>query len=688
MADTRGAPGPPLPVGASADPAQNAWTVRSAAASWVTDDREPYQWEVLGEHLLASSVPPRVLGYTQQTISTLENTDEHSISDPHGGVWSGVDGARKVLQDAHRFLDPDRWPVNWARVSFPKQYEREKEFFEKTGRLDGTPTGVYVQAEGLLSNKGPRRRPNSAISESEWYEAMESTVAYARSWRGRAIPTEGGDRVSSYTPEAMVARMDSFDAARYKGWPSFGSGLNEKEVAACAYLASLIRGGRLSLTEMQGMVDQAAGSIALPACCVLFSRLQGGRKPIRAYVYSPSERGPVARADYDGCYPRWRGVFAVNMTYNLSMRPGTGYLTGLLRMTPHVQVRPARVGAYLQTVIRKSGRPWSDINEADETNFDLYQDTPQLRAALRILAKYDPPAAEVYMSMVHHPVLSPRYDPSAGAFMLHKDRAVLSGMTPTSLVDTLINLAQHIICFARFWNVDYDTAWARVGAMDDCLVVCMGDDTLVILPRGMTSRHYEDFFTKEVGAVMKVSEGSTFLSTTYAPDGRTCKILTRMSANYLFRERRFVPTNPLVVAVGVIVRKDLLEGHVYPQAFTNLATATLSGEAAYWGLRGTMNDVPALIERARAEAITPDDIASLGDIAYRITGGGDPTSPEELDMMSTEDVNAVLAAMAAGKGVRRSYIKKVQEGRSLFPGPQEAVNFLVDISTQRPVRRG
>lgn len=695
-------PAPWLPAGASADPASNAWTVNGARYfSAPAIAPETYAWHVLGEHISDAAVPPRISGYLKKPVLTLANVDSDALQglEPIGGVWSGIDGAKRVLDAARAYLKPtDAWASTLK--PWPGSFASETEFFEKIGRHDGKLTGSYAQPDGHLSGVGPRARTQSPLSRAAWRRAIRAAVAHCMGWFRKAIPCVGGARPSAYDPYQMRLAKRRFDASKHKGWPSYDSGLNRRTVAAISRFAVAIREGGMSWAHFERLCDEQGMKGYLRPSCTVFDRLQGGRKRIQSYLYDARVDGLVEGPSIQGVFPRFRGIYAVPAVPNLVMREGTGFLTAAIRLAPYTQVTWQFIQGYIDQFLAVNGdAAWSRLRAADASEFDLNVDSAPLNAALDVLVDYDPKGRTAYDLMRSLPVLTPSHSPTAGAYMYWRDRTVLSGMTPTALVDSLVNLASQSMVqllhahgraatdvqfLEDATDAMFEEVWKRFASARELLMLS-GDDTLVSLPDGMTDEYYIEFYARVVGMEMKLSHDITFLSAAYGIRSKPIKILTRMSGNYAFRERRFVPRNDHVVAVGVIVRRHLLMNHPMRAAYDRFADATLHGMQRL-GLTGTMADVPALISEARREALDGGgaDRRSLEDLAYRIAGGGDPNSVvvgEEL--MTAGERAATLAALDLTESVMRDYEEEARASARYFNNHSQAARYLVELGQVR-----
>lgn len=667
----------------------------------------PVADSAVGRALSADQVPEALLSYTSRAVNTWVDSE---AAEPWGDLWRGEDQAAEIMRVIERaavnvdFDACERFSTGLGAL--------EREFAEKTTRLDGEFTLEWTHPTGLIEDgwrytavAGEATQPletdavgfSAYMSVKGWYRAISAFNRVLSTTGSRPLPATFAEPEWGWDAPSTdyTLRMMTFDAVTHHGLGTSDSGFS---------VASLLAHMRLSLALQRAEISYEAATRMVERCCGLepaatqFKRMQPGRKPVPKLAWDAALRRPAVFELVKNLLPRFRSVWGPPKWWNDCHRRAAGRMTTLQRSAPQAQVRAEIV----QSIIASWAKPRSptairlaakagltniddyDVLALDYAAMDLHIEYAALRALGMIERGFDPSISEgMAESVAILPVLTPTVIPGTAGYLWKRRGRMLSGWLLTSAGDTAVNGGALLTAISRILHCTLDDAADLVinGVIDFILA---GDDTLLRWPKCMRAENLVEQL-RQMGLPVGIVKTSSFLARQYRDDASAyTNYLFRQIQNQWFSESRSRQTDKDIVLAGVVQRRHLLRNHPQRGVFDAVMHEIRPDVAAEAG-RYTAADIPILLERARVRGIDERDargMISLGhaldpDMSYgSLMGSGDPAADVINAAVGRRMLNTATAYAAAAEcGFSLKDVEAVFTARSSrqpLPEPQKA----------------
>lgn len=435
------------------------------------------------------------------------------------------------------------------------------------------PDGYCLFTEPLV-NRGP----------PAWYDATYSTVL---AWLRRLGALVDQDDLPSHRD--LRVRVGTSG-----GWPTYAPGSEQDQIEHAVVMRQKLvhrlpfRDAVDQLRSLSRSVHQ--GLVGSDPLTVRFNRVQGSGKGWPACRNEPGQQ--QLKVWTDPVSGKHRAVFAFGVYANMYK---WGLHAALFRMLHSVPFFPDTVSAAMQYLGRLK-RQGLELIPEDISSFDLSISDMQLQGALDAICYYfthdarlwrcfDPldiqSLPDVLRATAGNAVITPALTDDPFACMeWEKVGTQSSGSQITSVLGSILNGGDRIIQkYAFIKNVSvtqavndlFDGKWG---------FVCQSDDTVLALPPGMRADWDQLSF---MGYRTTTQGWPVYLQRVMDFDrGLHFGIIARMWSGMINREVPREPRDPDVVRMGIQVRRELLRGHPYANAFDDLC-ATTPAIAPYYG---------------------------------------------------------------------------------------------------------
>jgi len=282
------------------------------------------------------------------------------------------------------------------------------------------------------------------------------------------------------------------------------------------------------------------------------------------------------------------------MWANLAVRQATATLMGALRAAPMHQALPALVNGYVQS----AGHPFSEYISEDISGYDMSVTNDAFSAVMDEFVELDEVMSVMGPVFTTLPIMTPSHHPDYGAFLYHRNRVTLSGVTFTSGLGSWLNGARCLIILSRVMHITVQAA-AKLVSEGVVVLLIMGEDTVVRLPPGVTPQQWAEA-SRDIGFETKFLHGFNYLAKQYNEAGQYTNVICRLVQNALFKEERFVQTNPDIHRMAIVSARELLTHHPMRTIFDRLMTQVMpKDELDAFGM--TIADLPRLARAAASD---------------------------------------------------------------------------------------
>lgn len=504
---------------------------------------EPTRFGRTGSPVLL--VPPRLASYLAQPLT---GETIAVVSRRPSQFWTTGEEYNTLIASAQQMVSDVS-----GRDIFD-EYERNR--LTKFVQWRSMPVGWQVIEGGLLEDRPIIR---GAEGRRLWGRMISAV------WRNQ-LGALGWGRAQLAAAATGHLRMY---ADRAKGAPfHFASKLDWSEARWHIMAARGMWTGRLDPRQLALQCMESVPWMRDEWYAMSFVRLQGSAKP--SNVYRLAEGGLVPDHSVAHRYPKVRTIWSVPMWINAVMRPSLGMMAAVIKASPWHAVDT--------TVVRRRIAEWAarglEIWSEDASGFD--QSIPG--EAIRAVTDYDvelskwlgrPEAftrslAATYEAVHSMGVLGPRVRQGEAARLWARDgRAVVSGLSLTTAIDTWVRLGSVVQVYAWTVGTSLDNAWdgLRSGRWG---VLIYGDDAVVAVPPGTSTAAWQANMA-QLGFTTKLEAGATFLMRWYgygrsAGSFEAYGFASNMFNNSVNRETQNEAKTETIAALGIAARLEACRG--------------------------------------------------------------------------------------------------------------------------------
>lgn len=629
-------------------------------------------FERMGRSISSGSLPPKIVSYLGSfNIASLA---DHDTQTPKGAFWDGEEGARRVL----RAVRPIIFNTDWLSVEkqFPGLGVSETENAEKICRLDGLPTGVWVNPTGWLQRGREGKFKGSRADPALLRRAVQAWLWLMNAWKGKPLPFRHPGKLALLTSAVAKegsyrARMKRVAGDRHKGFPSHGTGVVDEEIGHSCNLGVQIADGVTTFDEVNEFFRAEVG---VGTYLTQFFRFQGGRSEVITYRVDPTTGWPRPMKGLKYWQPKTREILAAPMWHSVGHREPTGVLTDLLKSTPFHQTLPELTFGYITAVCQTSGRHVRDWISLDRAKFDQSFSTQLFQAVAQVSAEQVAGFAPFVESLMTLPVMYPAYQNGYVGFEAARDRGMPSGIPETNLWDSLANGAVHLASLEIVTGRDV-MYWAR-----DLLALghgfaCSGDDTVALLPKGVDLDKYLAA-SDSMGMTTVVQPYLQFLARAFNENGEYTNIITRLVQNTLFKERRFVSKDVDIHRLGIITNRTLITAHPLKARYDDVLRAVVD-DSSIDALQMTVEDVPRISKSAMRRALGLQDLRELNLIRGKLLGA--EAGDEDIEGKGSSSLT--MDDLDIDWGSSKTFDIREEAARYAFPW-RESAAYLIEKGRQ------